>query len=325
MNEIDINNRMAIDFQTNENATLDIIKNERSSINLLKIYENNKDYINSAKLILSQLLSIANSNLSIIDKGKIAYSWIKRLEENPKIVKEANVIIGPPINWLKNGSSNILSVFNMRRDMSSLDATQWGKGKEFATKYGILPKAGENTTKIITDSYQKLCENMNRAQSLQLRLNIGGLNVAWDSSSFSSGFDKLVQQYASSPTSIYGFVKGAATAYNNAGDFKIYEILDLYSSTLGGSNEYSNTISIWLMNFILKILPPPINLIFLLSIYDKINPYFKEELKIENICIKQKSQYIDNYSTSNNQTTYFCDFRGTPISNKNSTNENILI
>jgi hypothetical protein len=217
-------------------------------------------------------------------------------------------------------SSNVLSLFNMRRDTSSLDITQWGKGAEFATKYGILPKAGVNTTNIINNSYQKLCENMNRAQSLQLRLGVFELGSTWNASSFSLGFEELIKKQTQEGTLIYGFVKGLATSYNNKGDYKLYEVLDEGKAALGypADDEILGHVPdqpIGLLDYIKSIFEPPLNLIYIISLYEKKIKYGERDNFVDNLAIIQNIN--DPIQT---------DYRGTPIEiDPVKTSEGILI
>jgi hypothetical protein len=314
MNIVDLNNKATIDFKSNQLPDNESIKSEKLLINEIDINNSKEDFTASAKLIYNKLLTISNTTLSLSDKGSQANDWVKRSEINPQIEKNMNSVI----KYLKNSTSNVLSIFTLRRDTSSLDITQWGKGAEFVTKYGLLPKAGLNTTNILTNSYEALCKNMNEAQSLQLRLSIIGLGTSWDASSFSVGFDKVIQQQTESGTLMYGFVKGLATAYNNAGDFKIHEVLDSGKTAIGfQDDEVLNTVpdpSKYILDLIGQIFSNPLNLVYILSLYEKVMKYNLTENLISNLAIKQN---INNDSLNT-------DYRGTPIDNKVSTSEGIL-
>ncbi|MFA5152376.1 MAG: hypothetical protein WC554_07460, partial [Clostridia bacterium] len=148
MNIIDLNNPLTINFKSNYLSTNESVKEKKLELDIIANYNSKEDYESSADLIYKKLLDLSELSFSEITlkmMGAQAYDWIKLAENNPYIAKILFVTGDLPTINLNIISSDILSLLNIRRDMSSLDATQWGKGAEFVTKYSILPKAGTNT------------------------------------------------------------------------------------------------------------------------------------------------------------------------------------
>jgi hypothetical protein len=323
MNIIDLNNPLTINFKSNYLSTNEAVKEKKLELDTIANYNYKEDYESSADLIYKKLLDLSELSFSEITlkmMGAQAYDWIKLAENNPYIAKILFVTGDLPTINLNIISSDILSLLNIRRDMSSLDATQWGKGAEFVTKYGILPKAGTNTKNILNNSYQKLCENMNRAQSLQLRLGVLELDGTWDASSFSLGFEELIKKQTQEGTLTYGFVKGLSTSYNNRGDYKLYEALDAGKTAVGypADDEVLGHVPDqpeWMISYIKTIFPPPLNLIYIISLYEKIMKYNDIINTVDNLAINQNI----------NNNTFTTDYRGTPIDNKSMiTSEGVL-
>lgn len=327
MKIVDLNDKLTVNFKSNYLPTKTDIKEKKSTLNQIDIYNSQEDFTSSAKVIYNELIDLSLINLlqnSLANIGFQAFGWLKIAESNPYI---SDIIFDPNNKdiyvYLDIVSSNVLSLFNLRRDISSLDATQWGKGAEFAVKYGILPKAGLNTTNIINNSYKKLCENLNRAQSLQLRLDIAGLETSWDASSFSLGFEELIKQQTQEGESIYGFVKGLATSFNNKGDYKIYEVLDAVKKAIKFQDDEVLGIvpyqSKEILNFINTIFTPPFNLTYTLSLYEKNMKYNLLSNYSDNLFIS-----LNSYEQNTNYP-FEADYRGTPITTKLNTSESILI